>query len=321
MITGGSITTGLNDIYNKRLPSETPDKLEQRVFPAQVIKVCMSSNDTDIYKFPRDIGAIKYRTLVGNDNRNENEVETLAYPLDRSIMRYPLPGEEVLIVRAYGDSSGVKDKVTMVPMSFYIFSFSAAHNVTSNSHPFIKSEQKSKIKSLASSKDEASLRFDKKTVDINSYKTIDNKIKAYKQLQPYEGDFILQGRFGNSIRFGSTSPKTKTPWADQPTSPGVSGDGIMVLRVDRDYTTKSEDMFVKEDVDRDDSTIMLCTSQKVIMNLNCSTEMKSWQARYNIKGSSKADGVSNITKAKDTSQLWQKPISTAQPANNQYKIT
>jgi hypothetical protein len=321
MITGGSVQTGINDVYNKLPTPKDPSRVTHRVFPAQVLKVCMSTTDTEMYKFPRDIGAIKFRSLAWVSNKSEDEVTSTAYPLDRSIARYPLPGEEVIIIVATGDVSGAKDNTILKDTYFYTFAVSALHNITSNTHPFMKTESKKVSRTNKDvSKDEAALRFDKEIKDINLIKTADNSSKVYKQLQPFEGDFILQGRFGNSIRFGSTSPKSSTPWADKPTSPGVSGDGILILRVDRDYSTKSEDMFVKEDIDKDDGTIMMCTSQKVPMTLGCSIEMKSWQARYNIKGSSKADEGSNLTKAKDTSQLWQKPIITTQPTNTQYKI-
>ena len=93
----------------------------------------------------------------------------------------------------------------------------------------------------------------------------------------------------------------------------------MILRVDRDFSTKESDMLTSEDIDKDDSTIYLCTTQRVELTLGCSKDMKSWKARYSLDDASKNGGKSNVAKTKDTSELWQKPIDTEQPANQQYQ--
>ena len=105
---------------------------------------------------------------------------------------------------------------------------------------------------------------------------------------------IIQGRFGNSIRFGSTSAKVSQPWADGNKSPGNSGDGIIVLRVDDFNSTKVE--LVEEDVDVDASSIYLTTTQKINVTLAGSKELKSWKATYR---------VGDLTSAEDKSALYE----------------
>ena len=48
-----------------------------------------------------------------------------------------------------------------------------------------------------------------------------------KNMLPFEGDMILEGRFGNSIRFGSSTPKGKNNWSENDSE----GDPITILRV------------------------------------------------------------------------------------------
>jgi len=64
--------------------------------------------------------------------------------------------------------------------------------------------------------------------DIVLGKTFQEKSNI-KPLRKYEGDFVLEGRLGNSIRFGSTvllNNQPLTPWS----SGSTSGDPILLLR-------------------------------------------------------------------------------------------
>lgn len=299
----GTLFTGLGDLYQSSGAQQSNGLQQLKVFPGQVVEICMDENHS-LYESPRDIGKIRFRDLVYEYNRAEKELFKQAFPLDRSITRYPLPGEEVIIYRAFGEATAPAALV-MANLYFYSFVVSAMHSITSNINPFIGTDKYHIDKSDPFlSYDQAKKRFDNKLQSINSIKDTSNKVKIYKQLAPDEGDFILQGRFGNSIRFGSTKPKAKTKneWSEK----GVEGDGIMVLRVDRDMTSDEKAMLVSEDADKDDALIYMCTSQNVPITLMCSSEMKTWAARYNLG----EDGVAEagrLTADKDTSELWQKP--------------
>lgn len=283
-----SIFKGLGDFFNvSQGSSPSSTGRPTKAFAGQVINICLDKQ-SPMYAEPRDIGKVMFRDLDYDFNLPEKQIQRYAYPLDRSIARYPMPGEEVMIFKAKGDVGNLKFNRTIGDLYFYTFVVSSMHNVSFNVDPFMNTDAKhvDPNNPLVTEKF-AESRFDKRHNDLSLVKQLDGKLKVYKQLQPYEGDFILQGRFGNTIRLGSTSSKIKTPWAKD-NSPGLSGDGIMILRVDRDYTTKDTDMFVTEDINKDDSTIYLCTSQKVELQLSCSKQLKSWKARFNIKTSNTA---------------------------------
>jgi hypothetical protein len=318
MIDNSSIFTGLGGLYTPLDGTGANSKQQLKTFSAQVLDVCIDTNST-LYNSPRDIGKILFRDPVTDYNKPENTISKVAWPLDRSVARYPVPGEEVIIFRAYGDIGGTEATRSIGSTFFYSFVVSSMHNVSFNVDPFMATNiNRLDPADPTITYTQAEQRFDKKRKDLDLSKDSSGNVKIYKQLQPYEGDFILQGRFGNTIRFGSTSPKTETPWAQGGTAPGTSGDGIMILRVDRDFSTRETDMLTTEDIDKDDSTIYLCTSQRVEITLGCSKELKSWKARYNLSDSSKSGAKDNVTKNKDTSELWQKPIDTSQPADQQY---
>ena len=85
-------------------------------------------------------------------------------------------------------------------------------------------------------------------------------------LLPFEGDKILEGRWGNSVRFSST---IKTPFP-LPPSPNTwsegtskSGDPIILIRNGQGKQTDEGWVPTIEDINNDDSSIYLTTTQKI----------------------------------------------------------
>jgi len=189
-------------------------------------------------------GIITYRI----DSNNEVDTTTRTCgPLDRSITKYPMANEIVRLELIKGTN-------------YYTDVIGVLDNPTYNQYVMSK---------------------DAVTSDINKVQQADSQPKIYKQLAPFEGDFILQGRFGTSIRFGSTQLNTTTPngftWSDPKGSSGVSGDGIIVIRADREYTTDDTDSFTQEHIDFDDSSIYIATSQKIPITLATTVDvLKTW---------------------------------------------
>jgi hypothetical protein len=82
-------------------------------------------------------------------------------------------------------------------------------------------------------------------------------------LMPFEGDIIHEGRYGNSIRFGSTS-KSKSIYANNWSSAGNNGDPILVLRNGQSPTSPQEGWIpVTEDLSNDLSSIYLTSYQQL----------------------------------------------------------
>lgn len=306
---------GLGEKYR---PSSNPSLTgvggqQVTTFPAQVLQVCMDSS-SDLYSDETDIGAIRFRPLrliQGVTKIYEEEIANVAYPLDRSVARYPLPGEQVIISISAGDAQRASaDQGQLISTFFYSFIVSSQKNVTYNSHPFIGADETEIRRQEVVATDQASRRFDNQVADLSSYKDGDNKIKIFKQLRPFEGDFILQGRFGNTIRFGSTSAVANTPWTRPgSTISGVSGDPILVMRVDRQTTANPSEMLVEEDVNQDDSSIYLCSSQRIELLLSCTSKLKAWANTLGIENKAQKGATSLLSSATGTTQL---PGSTNQ---------
>lgn len=296
-----SLFLGLGDTYKIRGVGQQANTRQQLAMsPAQVLDVCLDST-SPLYTSTADIGAIRFQLIgIGESGGREFEDQTnnIAHPLDRSIARYPVAGEQVMIYSAVGDrqrQSADHDQLSLVP--FYSLVVSSMMNITYNGHPFMSHNEKRIREDRVLTKQEAASRFEQRIDDLALFKDDRDQIKIFKQLQPFEGDFILQGRFGNSIRFGSTSATSNAPWAPILSgAPGMSGDPLMILRVDRDNTTSVAEMLTVEDVNNDDSSIYICSSQTVELQLSCSARMKSWVQTFGLEDS-KSKATTDVLKS------------------------
>ena len=93
--------------------------------------------------------------------------------------------------------------------------------------------------------------------------TKEDKIANTTNMLPFEGDMILEGRFGNSIRFGSSNPRGKNNWSENDSE----GDPITIISNGQ----ASPDSTPLEDINGDASSIYL-TSNQNIFNLNIASK-------------------------------------------------
>jgi len=100
---------------------------------------------------------------------------------------------------------------------------------------------------------------------INLGKTFKEKDKIFP-LQPYEGDIIYEGRWGNSIRLGSTIKKSNqspNTWS----STGNDGDPIIYIRNGQDPKNNKDSWIpVAEDINKELSSIILTSTQTIPLN-------------------------------------------------------
>jgi hypothetical protein len=101
---------------------------------------------------------------------------------------------------------------------------------------------------------------DTKELEINLGKTF-KALSNIKNLQPYEGDILNEGRWGQSIRFGSTvlGGEPKNTWSDV----GTNGDPIMIMR--NGQHDDGNDAWIPqiENINEDSSSIYLTSTQQI----------------------------------------------------------
>lgn len=170
--------------------------------------------------------------------------------------RMPLIGEQVLIFTAPGTETSSEDFKQL--RWFYTTAYNAVDDVTS--HQFPKDWTRSSHNK--GSKPASPGLNDRKEVGY----TIDKNIGGTKPLQPFEGDDLWEGRFGQSIRFSRHFQMTNAPgpgiYEKQPTWKGSSkNDPILIIRVKKPEKGSSYDI---EDLKKDDASIYLTTKHKLL---------------------------------------------------------
>ena len=151
-------------------------------------------------------------------------------PINSNIKQIPIPGESVLIFQSLSHESTLEESY---PQWYYMLPMALSSNTNSNILPTI-----------------GGLEFDTEFEE--------SKVSP---LQPYRGDFMLEGRYGNSIRFGST-----IDFKNNYSEPGnwrgnTIGDPILVLSNGRKY--KEDKDFVTENINTDQSSLYLTSTQKL----------------------------------------------------------
>jgi hypothetical protein len=98
-------------------------------------------------------------------------------------------------------------------------------------------------------------------------------------LLPFEGDSIYEGRFGNSIRLGSTVVNKQTNqgqnnWSEGPLSPG---DPITIIRNGQNPDSSNEGWIpIIEDINKDISSIYITSTQTIPIDVLPKTDFYSY---------------------------------------------
>lgn len=223
-----------------------------------------------------DPGKIRVRLMGLSKEVNDDDISIEAYPSDINQLKYPLPGEIVLVVQ------GVRNLFAnnkVIAAYYYITTLTSNQSITFNSDPFIgqtiPANQADKIITP-----EYIHRFEAKLNSGDSFiqaGTENVTVKEKSPLKPYEGDMILQGRFGSTIRLGSTSAnKNDNQWSEKG---GAPGNPITIISANR----APGRTLVTEDVNKNDSTVYIATSQTVPIEMFTSAELRTHLYKYDIK--------------------------------------
>lgn len=244
------------------------------IFTARVNNVILNEDDNgwaDNGEYA-SIGYINFSDPTINNATATN----LAKPLFPNQKYYPVLNEMVYIVGI--PSLGVNENPTLV--EFYYFQ---AVNVWNSNHHnalpdeiFTFQQPESQQQDYPTVGLGAVRRVSDESTEINLGKTFFERANI-RTLQPYEGDYILEGRWGNSIRFGSTVAGTtpKNTWSDS----GINGDPITIIRNGQYENGQDPWIPIVEDINQDSGSIYLTSTQKI--NLTPSLSVNASGSTYN----------------------------------------
>lgn len=210
--------------------------------------------------------SIRCRLLSDKGPNYEEYAPIVARPVDASFKRPPLVGEIVLVLKA---PNSISSKNQQFVEYYYIQTLNIHSSTHHNSLPTIS--KTTKTNSTGNTQDYQSSQ----TAPNRNSDSPDAQLKGFAEddeirpLQPYIGDTLIEGRFGQSIRMGSTVTKetnqyaTETFWKE---GSGKHGDPITVIRNGQKvkFSVKpAKNKFINENINFDDSSIYMTSTQEI----------------------------------------------------------
>jgi len=238
----------------------------------RVKKIILGSHLTDStidpdYKSERDLGAIKFEALYSNKSgyTGDGNYSKMAYPMFGFLRQYPTIGEIVMIFP--GPSPDLNDNIQNQDL-WYLPAFSIWNSVHHNVFPNMNEYAKYLTDVSVPGTVGPSQPVVPKVPQGYTFQELDAGIRS---LRPFEGDTILQGRWGQSIRMGSTVSQLKktNSWSFGKDKDGNPMDGkpitIIVNQQRKLNSAEETSPVIVEDINRDGSAIYLTAGQ--IINL------------------------------------------------------
>ena len=261
--------------------------------PAEVIDIILNSDhphyDSTIPDPDEQIGMIQVRRLHTDQNLVDIENLPWAVPLTKNIKQYPVIHEIVLITSHVSKQSVESIDAEILYYHDILNLWGSVHH---NSLPFLSIPDPDADEENASKIEEyKNAGFGNPNVagdeggDIELGETFKEQPKI-RPIQPYEGDLTIEGRFGNSIRFGS-AVKAKSglenTWSDPSTDDPA--EPILIIRNGQDQDLEDGGEHVVENPDLESSTIWMTRGQTVPLTFGSTKyDALSFEAGTNTVG-------------------------------------
>jgi len=201
-------------------------------------------------------------TIIFDDNieipniSNDISVFPYARPLYSNIKHYPLINELVYIFRFPSNEIG---KNTALKQIYYADVVSLWNHPHHNAYPDTPNAlPPSQDKDYTETEAGSVRRVTDQSTEINLGATFKERDNIHP-LTPFEGDFITEGRWGNSIRLGSTVKDTSNNWSVT----GIDGDPITIFRNGQGKQNNDGWVHITEDINNDESSIYLTSTQQI----------------------------------------------------------
>jgi hypothetical protein len=234
-----------------------------KIIPIRVLDIILDNSHPKFKEYGEwnSIGTIFYEeAYYGLSAISTNSTtNTVATPLLPNIKQYPLINELTYVIFLPGAN------LTDNPNSSVAYYFppsniwnSQHHNAVPVSPNLTPAENRDYVSTTLGSY----RRVTDNSTDIFLGKTFDEKTDIHSLL-PYEGDVIYEGRWGNSIRLGSTVGNSFIPNQWSGGASYVNGDPITIIRNGQANYESDPWVPVTEDINNDKSSIYLTSNQQL----------------------------------------------------------
>ena len=181
---------------------------------------------------------------------NEEEQQPfVARPANPNVKQIPLIGEHVLVFRSINQESTTDKKRGQW---YYFPAISLQSGINNNSLPGVARNRGNDVNEVPEdiAKIVGSEKFDEKIVS---------------PLQPFEGDVLIEGRFGNSIRLGSTGKNDSERYTKERNYSGTNSTDPIIILSNGQLNKKNKE-FVVESFEDDQASLYLTSTQQISDN-------------------------------------------------------
>ena len=247
--------------------SQILSKIKGDTQVGRVTDIILNGNYPDIDKYGglNGIGTIFFE--LNNFISGKNGIAKPFYP---QVSAYPLVNELVLIFKLPNTGIG---RNTSEESYYYINMVSLWNHPHHNAYPnpitsdnLPQQQQKDYQQTQAGSV----RRVTDQSTEINLNSPINISQNTFKErsnihpLLPFAGDIMYQGRWGNSIRFGSTAKPTDLSALNDWSSTGENGDPITIIRNGQPTDASPQGWVpITEKINNDLSSIYQTSTQKI----------------------------------------------------------
>ena len=269
----------INNVYNSTPYDNVLAGLSQKIksVDTNVVRVKSIILNPTHPRYDELGGENSIGTIIFDDNIEipniSNDISAFPYarPLYSNIKHYPLINELVYIFRFPSNEIG---KNTALKQIYYADVVSLWNHPHHNAYPDTPNAlPPSQDKDYTETEAGSVRRVTDQSTEINLGATFKERDNIHP-LTPFEGDFITEGRWGNSIRLGSTVKDTSNNWSVT----GTNGDPIIILRNGQGSQNNDGWVHITEDINNDETSIYLTSTQQISLKAS-STNYDSYKTQ------------------------------------------
>lgn len=211
------------------------------------------------YNTPSDMGKIFYEIMYSNMNLSKAKYSSPpAFPIFSFIKQYPLVSEIVMIIP--GPDSNLNDSINS--QGYYYFPpYNLWNSLNHNAFPNME-EYAEYVKEFYTKNEFSGQNPDPNTMPKLPLGFTFSEIDKLRQLRIFEGDSVIESRFGQSIRFGSTvnGSANLNLWSSE----GEPGSPITIIRNGQGNVVDPDNFkTITENINRDNASIWMTSGQKI----------------------------------------------------------
>lgn len=217
------------------------------------------------YKNPTDIGNIKYQLLQGvQDRTTQAGGNPIARPINSSVKQLPVEGETVILIPGpsteQNENKGQQTYYYLNPFNIWNASH---HNAFPDLGDVSEYYRQGRTYEQTSTLNQPTNLSGTPTSNYPLNPDF-NELPYIKSLRTFIGDVTIEGRWGNSIRFGSiTANREQNNWS----ATGSVGNPITIIRNGQGKQVDPTAWVpTVEDINRDPSSIYLTQGQKIVID-------------------------------------------------------